>query len=443
MRVAWALAVETLSWMELRGLGERLSLAKTTKQMGIRDSEAVRLAYKLVFETVRRQNFIDFLINSALAPRSLHDFRLGTQAFLRLYTHETKLMNGDFERAVSIAQVGRSILGWRELKEIEEVLGNILSIQPDHLFKGLSDEEKVGLTTFHPTWFVKYCFRLFGRQEALKFLENAAEIPPTYVRINTLKGLEETVLKRMEAEGVILEVEPNLQHTYKVVESQKTITRTESFREGLFYVQDKASSLASEVANPESGMTVIDVCAAPGAKTSYLAQLMINEGVIYSVDYSRRRMEVWKRETERMGVKIAVPLIADACNSLPLRASADLLILDPPCTSTGVFGRVPSAKWRLTKKSLLRMAKLQWRMLNICCNYVNEGGYLVYSTCSISVEENEMLIGRFLKLHPDFKLVDAKPKIGSDGLRGLSKSQRLYPHLHGCNGFFVVKLVRV
>jgi len=442
LRDAWTLAIETLSWMELQRLSERLALTRAAKQLGIKDPEVIGLAHKLVFETVRRQNFIDFLLNSALAPRSLDDFRLGVKAFLRLYTYETKVVNGDFEKAVNIVRMGRSILGWRELQPVEETLGELLSLQPDHVLKELNDEERVGLLTYHPTWFVQYCFQLLGREEALRFLESALEIPKTYIRVNTLKAAEEKSLRRIEAEGVLLEKVPQLRHTYKVVESQGPLIQTPSFREGLFYIQDKASCLATEVANPQAGMTVLDVCAAPGAKTTYLAQLMKNKGIIYSIDYSKRRMRVWKRETERMGVSIAVPIIADARQPLPINTSADLVILDPPCTSTGAFIKMPSAKWRITKRSILSMARVQREMLNRCAEHVKEGGSLIYSTCSITTEENEMLIEEFLRGHPEFTLVDASPRIGLPGLRVQDKCQRLYPHLHECNGFFVAKLLR-
>jgi len=428
--------------MELRRLCERLALAKATKQLGIEDPEVVGLAHKLVCETVRRQNFIDFLINSVLAPRSLNDFKLGPRAFLRLYTCEMKMVDGNFEKAVSIAQMGRSILGWRELQAIEEALGEILSVQPDRVLGGLNDEERVGLLTYHPTWFVKYCFRLLGRNEALRLLESAMEIPPIYIRINTLKSPEETSIKKIEAEGVTLEGVQQLKHAYKVIKSQLPLIRTRSFREGLFYIQDKASCLASEVADPKAGMTVLDVCAAPGAKTTYLAQLMENKGAIYSIDYSRRRVKVWKRETKRMGVQIAIPVIADARKPLPIGPPADLVILDPPCTSTGAFSKMPSDKWRLTNRSIQRMAKVQWEMLNQCAEHVKEGGLLVYSTCSITLEENEMLIERFQKWHPEFRLANASPRIGLPGMRGQMQCQRLYPHLHDCNGFFVAKLMR-
>lgn len=442
LRDAWTLAIETLSWIELQRLGERLALAKAAKQLGIDDFRAIGLAHRLVSETLRRKNLIDFLLNSVLAPRSLSDFKLGPRAFLRLYVYKTKIVNGDLEKAISIVRMGRSILGWRELKEVEEVFGEILSIQLESVLEGIHDEEKVGLQTYHPPWFVKYCFRLFGRKEALRFLEKDVEVPPIYVRINTLKMPEEKLLKRMEEDGVTLERVQQLDYTYKVVQNRKPLSRTRSFREGLFYVQDKASCLATEITNPEAGATVLDVCAAPGAKTTHLAQLMENEGKIFSVDYSRRRMMVWKRETKRLGVKIASPIVANSRKNLPINLLADLVILDPPCTSTGTFSKMPSAKWRLTKRSILSMSNIQWEMLNQCAKYTKEEGFLVYSTCSIAVEENEMLIERFLKWHPEFKLVETSPKIGVPGMRGQTKCQRLYPHLHDCNGFFVAKLLR-
>jgi 16S rRNA C967 or C1407 C5-methylase (RsmB/RsmF family) len=169
---------------------------------------------------------------------------------------------------------------------------------------------------------------------------------------------------------------------------------------------------------------------------------MENRGEIISVDYSKRRIKVWKRETERMDAKIASPIVADARKTLPLNISADMVILDPPCTSTGTFAKTPDAKGRLTKRSILGMANIQGEMIEQVAEHVKETGFLVYSTCSITVEENEMVIQKFLTLHSEFKLVETTPKIGLPGLRGLTKCQRLYPHLHNCNGFFLAKLMK-
>jgi len=442
LKDAWMLAIETLSWVELQRLGERLALAKAAKQLEIKDPKVVGLAHKLVFETLRRLNVIDSILNLVLTPRSLSDFKLGVQSFLRLYTFQVMFEGADFEKAAAIARTGRAILGWRQLNDVEEALGRVLSARLTDVLKVASDEQRVALQTYNPNWFVKYCFKMLGRSEALNFLENTSEPTPTYVRLNTLKGSEEDCLKKLEKEGVMVEKEPSLKRTYQVVRGQEPLTRIQGFREGLFYIQDKASCLAVEVASPKPGDTVLDVCAAPGAKTTYMAQLMQNQGIIYSIDYSRRRMNVWKREIKRMGVKNATSMVADAQKPLPLMLVADLVVLDPPCTSTGAFGKTPSAKWRLTKRSVFNMAEVQWNMLNNCAEKVREGGHLVYSTCSVSLEENEMLIEKFLKWNLNFKLLETMPRIGLPGFRGQSQCQRLYPHLHRCNGFFVAKLVK-
>jgi len=440
------LAIETLSWMDMRKLSERLALAKTVKQLGIRNPDAVRLAHRLVCETVRRRNFIDKFVNKALKPEAISEFQLGVQAFLRLYVYQTRIAKNwskiDVEEAENIAKLARSILGWRTIQKVEHVLGLLLTQKPASILESVGDEEKIGLLTFHSTWFVRYCLKLLGRSEAVAFLEANMQPPPIYIRLNTLKAGETEILEKLAKDGVSVEKVEGLKHAYKVLSTNQPLTRTANFREGLFYIQDKASCFAAEATDPKPEMTVLDVCAAPGAKTTYLAQLMQSQGAIYSIDYSRRRMSVWRNETARMGVKNAIAIIADACNPLPVRIEADIVILDPPCTSTGAFGKLPSAKWRLTHRSVDKMAEIQWKMLDNCAENVKPGGALIYSTCSVTVEENEMLIERFLKWHPEFSLGEIKPKMGLPGLRGLEKCLRLYPHIHQCNGFFIARLLR-
>ena len=444
LKDAWALAIETLSWIEMQKLSERMALAKTVKQLGIRDPNAVRLGYGLVVETERRRNLIDRFVNSVLKPKKISELTMGVQAFLRLYVYQTRVTKKwaavDVEEAERIAKLGRAILDWKTLREVEPFLGFLLTREVKPLLDAASDEERVALQTFHPKWFVKYCFTLFGRAEAIAFLEGNVHPPPTHVRLNTLRGSAEEIVKRLEGEGVKLEKVEPLKHTYRVVAARAPLARTDSYRLGFFYVQDKASCFAAEAAEPKPDMTVLDVCAAPGAKTTYIAQLMQNRGAIYSVDFSKRRIKVWWQEVGRMWVDIAEPVIADARNPLPFNVEADVVVLDPPCTSTGVFAKLPAAKWRLSPRSIERMTEVQWQMINNCAEKVASGGVLVYSTCSVTVEENEMIVERFLKWHPEFTLAEIQPKIGLPGLRDLEKCQRLYPHLHQSNGFFIAKL---
>jgi len=444
LKDAWKVAIETLSWIELQKLSERLALARTVKQLDIRDPNAVRYAYGLVVETVRRKNLIDKFVNSILKPKEISTLNMGIQAFLRLYVYQTRIAKHwseiDLKEAENIAKLGRAILGWKSLMVVEPFLGFLLTRQLDPILKVTGAEERIGLQTFHPTWFVKYCVNLFGRREAVAFLEDNVNSPQSCIRVNTLRASEEMILEKLATEGAKLEKIEPLKHAYKILGTKQPLTSTASFREGLFCIQDKASCFAAEVADPKPEMTVLDVCAAPGAKTTYIAQFMLNQGVICSVDYSLRRMQTWKREVSRMNVKIAEPVLADACVSIPFTLEADLVVLDPPCTSTGVFAKQPSAKWRLTPRSIEKMAGIQWQMINNCAERVKVGGVLTYSTCSITVEENEMIIERFLKRHTEFSLTEIKPTLGAPAFGGLSKCQRLYPHIHESNGFFVAKL---
>jgi 16S rRNA (cytosine967-C5)-methyltransferase len=428
----------------MRRLNERAALMRTVKQLGVKDPAAIRCAYRMAVETERRKNLIDKFINIVIAPKQIKEYDLGIQSFLRLYVYQTRVVKNwgkiHLKEADSIASLGRAILGWEVMREVEVYLGLLLTTQLEPILDSASETEKISLQTYHPMWFVEYILKLFGQKDAIAFLEGSQHPPPTYIRVNTLKATEEATIAKLRPEEVQLEKVEPLQHTYKVLSTKKPLNALPSYAAGEFYVQDKASCFATQAAAPQPGSTVFDICAAPGAKTTYLAQLMNNQGNIYSVDFSSKRMKTWKKETSRMGAKIAEPLIADITVAVPLVGEADLLILDPPCTSTGVFAKQPSSKWRLSPKSIQNMSEMQLQLINNCAEKVKAGGVLAYSTCSVTLEENEGVISQFLTQHPEFHLVEIEPKIGLPGLNGLTQCQRLYPHMHQCNGFFIAKL---
>ncbi len=428
----------------MQRLSEHIALAKTIKQLEETNSNAIRYAYGMVIETTRRRNLIDKFVNTVITPKKIGEFNLGVQAFLRLYVYQTRVAKNwgkyNLQEAQNIASLARSILGWKTLSDVEQYLGFLLTRQLQPILEDSDDEERLSLETYQPSWFVKYCINLLGSEEAVPFLHASNIPPPTYIRLNTLKASHEEILQKLAQEGVKLEKAEPLQDTYKVLELKQPLNTLESSKLGLFYIQDKASCFAAQAAAPKPGSKIFDVCAAPGAKTTYLAQLMQNQGSIVSVDFSKRRMKTWRQEVNYMGVTIADAVTADARLPLPLIGEVDLVVLDPPCTSTGVFAKQPSAKWRLSQKSIENMAEVQQQMIDNCASKVTQGGYLTYSTCSITVEENEMVIERFLKEHPDFHFVEISPELGVPGMRGLTQCRRLYPHLHECNGFFIAKL---
>jgi 16S rRNA (cytosine967-C5)-methyltransferase len=337
-----------------------------------------------------------------------------------------------------MSDLAREILGEKKFGPVEEALDLIPSLEIH--WEELPRDEATALRTFHPVWYVRYCNDLLGEEKADSLLE--APVPPSYVRLNQAKGEDEAILGRLGEEGVGLE-EAGLEHVYRVLDHGRPLTLLDSHREGLFTVQDKASALAGLIATPAPSMTVLDVCAAPGIKTGHLAEMMGGGGQIFSMDFSERRLQAWNREMVRLGVGNATPILGDARKPGDFPdVEADLVLVDPPCTGTGTFGRIPSGKWRISRRSIGRMARIQGRILDNCADHVAAGGGLIYCTCSVTVEENEFVVEDFLEDHPEFEMVDASPKLGLPGLSGQEGAQRLYPHLHRCNGFYVARLER-
>ena len=443
MQDAIALAIEALSWMEHEGLSERTAFARASKQLGITRMDQLKMAQLLIMETTRRRSLIDYLITAAIGGQfDLDSLQHGIASFFRLFCYWTKFHMAAEHDVIRVLRAARSALGWRALQPIEPVLGRILALDISEEMSRLPHDEAEALSLFHPAWFVYASTILLGRPAALKLMQRNARRASSYIRINTLRGSEEACLREIEQAGIEVEPVQDLPLAFKVLSSRRPIVQTKACRHGSVVVQDKASMLASVVAAPRPGDSVLDLCAAPGAKTAHLAQLMENKGIIYSIDRSSARMSFWKREVSRLGAKIACPLLADASKPLPTGMQVDVVLLDPPCSNTGTFWKSPAEKWTVTPERVHALARTQRAMLENASRHVREGGTLVYSTCSILAEENERNVNSFLTVNPDFRVVDSSPRIGLPGLYGLERGQRLYPHIHDCNGHFLSKLQR-
>ncbi|MCW4033059.1 MAG: RsmB/NOP family class I SAM-dependent RNA methyltransferase [Candidatus Bathyarchaeota archaeon] len=443
MSNAIALALEALSWMELEGLSEREALYKTSYQLKITNASSLRLAYSLIFEVNKRLNLIDEIINTSIAKENeFHKQTLGVTNFLRVYVHWVLFKNSDINEITNLLESTRSIIGWKNLFPYEDFFGHLLEFNLKDFYLHQKGIKLISLKTGHPEWYINYLFKNFGRHEALKILRKDTEIPQTYIRINTLTNDHEKIKHRIINEGINLAKVDDLDFVYRVI-NNKPLTKLNSYRKGLFQIQDKSSCFSVLGSDPRPGYTVLDVCSAPGSKTSFIAQMMENSGAIYSIDNSKRRSTIWQKEMNRLNVENAEPIIADAKVNLPLKIMADLVLIDPPCSGTGIFMKAPSMKWAIDLISIYRYSNLQFDIIKNSAEHVKAGGTLTYSTCSITLEENEMLVERFLRSCPDFKLVDVSPEIGSPGLRGLVKCRRFFPHKHNCSGFFFAKMKRI
>ena len=387
-------------------------------------------ALALVVGAVARLDLLDFAVQ-----RSFPDAKIDRRsaALFRLAAH---LLLSPNHLKSEIVWALRRISSESESPRLERLFGSLVASEAPALRGSATEADKVGFRTHNPPWWVSYCVHLFGRETALKIL--SAPDRPRYVRLNSLRNRGRSTLPRelKKYSDQLSQVETGV---FRLKGSPAVLSG--HFESGLFQVQDLASFLAVKAAEPAPGEKVLDLGAAPGGKTSTLAQLMKNRGTILSLDYSRKRMVSWRREINRLGVKIASPIIGSA-TSLGLHKEFDLVFLDPPCTGTGILDRNPRMKWHLSPKLVQKFSRFQSRMLEEASRYIRERGRLLYCTCSLTLEENEEVISDFLASHGDFETRPVSLSYGLPGLRGLDDCRRFYPHRDKTAGYFVARLER-
>ena len=393
-----------------------------------------REALVLVLGIVSEQDVLDIGIQTVMPQEKIG---LTARSLFRLaaYTVGRFGAKGQVRRMEHILRVISPI---EHLPKLEFLIVSLLALDPIGRLSGLGDPERVALQTHNPVWWVNYCFRIFGRGEAIAMLSSKPR--PRYLRVNPLRNRGRTTLPREL--GVLvkrLTKVPSTSGVYTVAGPLSAFA--DFFSSGLLQMQDLASYLAVTAGDPRPGENILDLCAAPGAKTAAIAQKMKNRGTVVSVDYSPARMESWKREIHRLRVKIADPVIGDAAR-LGLCESFDLALVDPPCTGTGVFDRNPRMKWHLSPQSVDRYSILQRRFLESAAALSREDGRILYCTCSLTIEENEQVISAFLKAYPEFETRPILEHYGSPGLMGLTDCRRFYPHRDRTAGFFVARMQR-
>jgi 16S rRNA (cytosine967-C5)-methyltransferase len=217
------------------------------------------------------------------------------------------------------------------------------------------------------------------------------------------------------------------------------IAQMEAFRQGHFTIQDESAALPCQLLGALPGERVIDLCAAPGGKTTNIAEAMRNEGEVTAVDRYESKLGLIRGSCERLGLTIVRLIAADAA-ALELEP-ADRVLLDAPCTGLGVLSKKPDMKWKRDPSDILRLTKIQRSLLENAAGLVKPGGVLVYSTCTTEPEENGDMVTGFLRDHPEFTLEDARTRLSAD-LVTPEGYVETHPHRHGMDGSFAARLVK-
>ncbi|MCK6614402.1 MAG: RsmB/NOP family class I SAM-dependent RNA methyltransferase [Ignavibacteriaceae bacterium] len=278
-----------------------------------------------------------------------------------------------------------------------------------------------------PDWLDEYGTAQLGEawDEEMKSQHTPAEV---FLRVNTLKCAREDAAKALLAEGIesdIYKGNEALSDLLKLKE-RGNVFRTESFKKGMFEVQDGGSQLISIFLDPKPGERVIDACAGGGGKSLHIAALMKNKGKIISMDTVQWKLDELKKRGRRNGVDIIETKLIDSTKVIKrLSGSADKVLLDVPCSGSGVFRRNPDAKWKLTRERIDELISLQEKILHDYAAMVKPGGVLVYSTCSVFPDENERQTEKFVLNNPKFRILTEK---------------KVKTSITGFDGFYMCKL---
>jgi len=305
-------------------------------------------------------------------------------------------------------------------------------------------QQSLGLRTSFPDWLVEKLQKQMGEIETARLLESLNQPPPLTIRVNTLKTTREKCLSELSQRGhecASTQLSPDGIHLKK----RANLFGLDLFKEGWFELQDEGSQIISLLVDPKPNWRVADVCAGGGGKTLHLAALMKNRGEIWAFDVVPRRLENLRERARRCGIhNIRVQLLQQ--NEVPpsLLDQMDAILIDAPCTGTGVFRRNPDAKWKITPEMVQEMASKQKQIINYYTPLLKPGGRLVYATCSLLAEENEEVVQAFLAQRADFQPSAIATILQRYQLSHLAAGNalHLFPHQHNTDGFFAAALER-
>ncbi len=295
----------------------------------------------------------------------------------------------------------------------------------------------LGVYYAHPAWMVKKWLARFGFENTQKLLLANNQIPEITIRINRLKIEPAKFLSNLEEAKLLYQGSEYIDY-YLRVRNLSELSELNYFQSGYFTIQDESAALPSILLNPQPGERVIDMCAAPGGKTTHLAEMMKNQGKIIAVDKYDHKLNLIRSSCDRLGIDIVEYVVSDA-SELELE-SADKILVDVPCSGLGVLRKKPDIKWKREPDDLLKLNVFQTGLLNKAAKLLKPGGAIVYSTCSTEPEENFMIVEEFLKTHTDFVIDDAA-KYTNHILVNENKCVETYPHKHNIDGSFAARLI--
>jgi 16S rRNA (cytosine967-C5)-methyltransferase len=442
MSDARLLAIKSLLDIFRRGKRPKKSLEDIASSLDRRDRS---FHMEIVYGVLRFRNTIDWVLDhflenpSNLDAFTLNNLRIAVYQIFFMRVPDWAVVNEsvEIEKDKTIPNAPR-----RKATLVNAVLRNILRQKEKFVPPIKLDDpvENMTVNTSHPKWLIKRWVERFGKDDAFLLATANNEIRPFSLRANTLRISRDELIEKLLGNGVA--GEPSRFSPDGVLLKEMYTYKDLDFIHGLFTVQDEASQLVTYLLDPKPEERVLDACAAPGGKTSHIAQIMHDKGEIIAIEKDPKRIVSLEENLNKLGLG-SVKIINSDLNNMLVQdlGTFNKILVDAPCSSIGVIRKNPDVKYKCTAAGLSNNSTRQLELLKTAAGFLAEEGRLVYSVCSTEPEEGEEVVREFLKTAADFRIIE---DVQAEFLRPFMKNGvfRTYPHKHNMDGFFGVALCR-
>lgn len=402
-----------------------LKTALSDKELSSNDRGFVT---ELIYGIVANKTALDFIISKyskvkikKMTPWVLNILRMGV---FQIYYMDKIPHSAACNEAVKLANKysHRAGSGF-----VNGVLRAVSREKDDFQFPRMNNAaEELSLKYSYPLWMTDSLIKEYGKERCEELFEENMKAHGVFIRVNALKTTEDELIDILKNEGISCE-KTQVKNCLKVT-GRINVESSDAYKQGLYSLQNISSQRAVAELSPMVGETVIDMCAAPGGKSCAIAEMMKNEGKVFSFDIFEHKVELINKSAKRLGVDIIDAKVHDASIKLQeLEESADRVLADVPCSGLGVVHKKPDIKWKRKETDIEELCNLQKEILETAASYVKKGGTLVYSTCTILPEENRLRVDEFLDCHTEFSKVYEEQILTTD---------------LGESGFYICKMVK-
>ncbi len=438
------IALDILTEVEDRQCFMDDALGRHNREIKKLEAKDRSLLFELIKGTLRWRGRIDTLL-SQVSHRPLNSIPVRIRNTLRLGAYQILFLDRvpDWAAVDETAELARKVGHEGHVRFVNGILRALIRKQDKIVFPEPANSiPHLAATHSFPEWLVKRWLERFGKEAAEELLKACNQPPRLTLRINTLQVSRETFMEQLKGTVQEIRSDPLVPEGVEIT-GTGDIKELPGYDQGWFYVQDPGSMMVSRLMGVKPGEKVLDACAAPGGKASHLAQLMEDRGEIVALEKDRARIQKIQENMGRLGIG-SVQIMQGDAEAMEFSEPFDRILIDVPCSGLGTLRRHPEARWLKKEEDLLKHQERQYAILKNISKALKQGGTLVYATCSTEPEENEEVVLKFLEETPDFK-VDKKPAHLDRKILEMFDDQGFFhawPHLHGTDGFFAVRLVR-